>query len=353
MSQNNSDNEEEDNDDVDDDCNMDMDGIHLLPSPRSEYQIHEEEDDHPSSYRQLTFHEVEKSIEKYYDCETHYSNEFDLLITYLNGQKHLFLQSQNFTQTKLNLLIVPSLIMSAMITLFLPLSGENHYWFTTLLVSVLNGSITLLISLVNYYRLESTQSLFGYFAKQYEKLQTEMEFKNNRLLFVDKKNQKQYIFNEIQILETKMNDIKSSSPLSIPEEFNRLFPVISHINVFSVIKKIENYRTDLLYKFRDVKNEIRYILYKKKGRSRKWKNDLVVKQRLHLLLQTKDKIRKQIVSYQNSYHFIDSIFNREIKFAESYRTVFLLFSCFFSRRNALISCDEDISVDVLNIISQY
>jgi len=327
-------------------------------SPRSEYQIHNEIIDfEKNDYKQLTFQQVEKSIEKYYDCETKYYNEFDLLITYLNGQKHLYIQSQKITQTKLNLLIIPSLFMSATITLFLPLSSEMHYSWTIIFVSILNALITLLISLVNYYKLESTYERFGQLAYQYEKLQSNLEFKNNRLLFIQKKNQKTYILKEIKRLEKKMIDIKNSCSILVPEELNKLFPIIYHINIFSVIKKIENYRIDLIYKFRDVKNEIRFILFSKdsverdnqKTRTAVAPHVSSLEKRLNILMETKEKIRKQIISYKNSYHDIDSLFNREIKFAESYRNLFLLSSCCITKKNNIVPDDSnEIYIDIIN-----
>ena len=336
VSQNNSDNGSEDDDKLSDDKLSDTRNSIVpcsvpcsVPSPRSEYQIHNEiieaKKNQNSQYKKLTFQEVEKSIEKYYDYDTKYSNEFDLLITYLNGQKNLFIQSQKITQNKLNFLILPSLFMSATVTLFLPISYEIGYWWTPIFVSILNAAITLLISFVNHYKLESKQELFGYFAVQYEQLQTQMELKNNQLLFFEKKNQKQYVRKEIQKLEKKINQLKNSSTVLIPEELNQLFPVIYHINIFSVIKKIENYRTDLIHKLCDVKNEIRYILLKKNISTKE-------QTRLNLLINTKEKIRKDIVTYKNSYYDIDCIFNNEIAFAESYRTLFLLFSCFFAKK---------------------
>jgi hypothetical protein len=334
---------DDDDDDDDDDANNEVE-IH---SPRSQYEIHNEiiEIHNSSKYKELTFEEVEKSIEKYYDCDMKYLNEFDLLVTYLNGQKHLFSKGQKLTQTKLNMLIVPSLVMSATITLFLPISSQSSFWFTTLFVSFLNATITLFISLVNYYKLESKQELFGHVAKDYENLKSSLEIKSNKLLFIDKKSQYKYISEQIKKMEKKINCIKGSSSIFLPSELNKLFPVIYHINIFSVLKKIENYRTNLIHKFRDIKNEIRFILYKRK-RTRlnqkfigfndtvfpERKNDSVsnsLKKRLDILIQAKEIVRKQIVSYKNSYYYIDSIFNQEIKYADSYRNFFLLFSWFY------------------------
>lgn len=297
-----------------------------IHSPRSQYEIHNEviEIHNSSKYKVLSFDEVEKSIEKYYDCDMKYLNEFDLLVTYLNGQKHLFLKGQKLTQTKLNILIVPSLVMSATITLFLPISSHRVFWFTTIFVSLLNATITLLISVVNHYKFESKQELFGHFAKEYENLKNSLEIKNNKLLFIDKKQQQRYISSQIKKMEKRINAIKNSSSVLLPSELNRLFPVIYHINIFSLLKKIENYRTNLIHKFRDVKNEIRFILYNKKKRMNFGSDSESIKKRLDILIHTKERVRKQIVSYKNAYYHIDSVFNDEIKYAESYQNIFLL-----------------------------
>jgi len=44
-------------------------------------------------------------------------------------------------------------------------------------------------------------------------------------------------FNEV---ETKISDYKLTNAVLIPEEIKHLFPIISHINIFSFIQKNRN-----------------------------------------------------------------------------------------------------------------
>ena len=82
-----------------------------------------------SRYRKLTYKEVENEIEKYYniDVENKYYNEIDILSTYVKGQKTLFIKSKNFTQFKLNLLMIISLILTSTVTVFTPFYC-HYYW---------------------------------------------------------------------------------------------------------------------------------------------------------------------------------------------------------------------------------
>ena len=85
------------------------------------------------------------------------------------------------------------------------------------------------------------------------------------------------------------------------------------------------YRKNLTIKFKDVRNEMRYIVYK-------WKNkglDIFAtyekeepqfvneKKRMLYLLQIKDKIKDELMHYKNAYGYIDEIFVHEIKNAEN------------------------------------
>ena len=321
-------------------------------------------------YKRLKFGDVEKSLSKYYDKENKYSNELDILITYLNGQKHLYIHSQNATRFKLNALTVPCLIMSAAITIFAPFV-QQFYWSAGF-ISALNAIIALLISLINYWKLEASAEIYLHIANQYDKLETSLEVASNKLLFFENEiDQDKMVLNKVKDFENQLNEIKKSSTLSVPSEVKRTFPLISYINIFSFIKKMELYKKNLIVQFKDVKNEIRYILYKWtresynksfvhtdsaasyhslphslpqsvdpfEGNRRPRIGSKVAdlesvthvkdsittskldykkeKKRLEFLYETKDKIKNDLIHYKNAYGYIDELFTREIKNAES------------------------------------
>ena len=129
-----------------------------------------EEKEPSSKYKKISYDEMEKIITNYYDNENKYSNELDILITYLKGQKVLYTYSNRITRWKLNMLTIPSLFFTATLAIFAPFM-QNYEWSIGL-ICVLNGLITLFISLINYLKLESTAEIYLNFANQFDKLET-------------------------------------------------------------------------------------------------------------------------------------------------------------------------------------
>ncbi len=262
-------------------------------------------------FRKLSFKEVERSLDTY-DSNCKISNELDIIITYLNGQKNLYIHSKNFTHCKLNILMVPTLVLSTGVTVISPFICL--YGWSSITISILNATITLLISLVNYFKLESSYQMYSHLASQYDKLQTVLELANSRLIFLENAiEQNELIIKTIQEFEEKIFEIKDSSTIFIQEDVKHIFPIISHINIFSFIKRIETYKKSLIFKYRDVKNEIRYILHKINEEKC---DDERCKTRIVYLLDIKTKIRDEYIEYNNAYSYMDDAFIQEIKNAE-------------------------------------
>ena len=190
---------------------------------------------------------------------------------------------------------------------------------------------------------------------------------SNKLYFIQDENEKnKIIIEKIEYLEEKLKDINDNFTMIVPELVKQIFPVISHINVFMFIKKIESYKYKLIMDLRNIKNEIRYISYKynlnqslliKIGSENDngfgFVNDTIsspnktlncsfsnentdfvlrycnhvkkdsmntelirIQKRLQFLLQMKNTIKDKIYHYKNTYGYIDEIFNEEITNAE-------------------------------------
>ena len=286
------------------------------------------------NYKKLTYQEVESSINKYYNISTSnkYSNELDILNTFIKGQKNLYIQSKYITQHKLNLLMFPTLLISLFVTIVSPFI-EYEYWNTGFM-SGLNALIMFLISMINYLKLESSIEIYIYNAKNYEKLEIQIEMTSNKLIFLEKeKDKRKFILNQIEEVEKKMYELKEYTNVLIPEEIKRLFSVICHINIFSFIKKIELFKRNLIVKLKDVKNEIRYILFKWKREPEDYVNDndyMKEKNRLKFLYEIKNSLKEEIFEFTSAYSHIDTLFSKEIKLAEAKKNmVGLCFICFF------------------------
>jgi hypothetical protein len=221
-------------------------------------------------------------------------------------------------------------VITTAITIFAPFVRE--YSWSGGLISGLNALISMFILISNYYKLESSVETFYHTANQYDKLETSMEFVSSKILFVHNVSEKNKIILErIQEIEKKVNEIKEWNNLFIPEEVRRMFPIICNINIFSFIKRMEANKRSLLVKFKDIKNEIRHILFL----SSKKQNPFVthtepvetamspsqeerLQNRLVFLLEVKDKIKAELLHYRNTYGDIDELFTKEIKHAQQF-----------------------------------
>jgi hypothetical protein len=282
-------------------------------------------------YKKLSYKDVEKFINRnYYNYSNKYSSEIDILTTYVNGQKNLYIQSKYITQSKLNLLVVPTIIITTTTTILTPFADCEHWG--AIIISTLNAIILFLIYITNYLKLESSIENYSQNAKLYDKLETSLEMATNKLLFIEIENDKNIlVLKKIQEIEEMINDIKESNNVLIPDEVKKIFPIIYNINIFSFIKKIEVNKRNLINNLTDIKNEIRFILYK--WDSLDFSNDTVElsskapslvqnieqlkeKKRLQFLFQVKDNIKNELLELNNIYSYIDTVFLKEISLAD-------------------------------------
>ena len=302
--------------------NSNSDNEEANGSRSSNYDDNSHYDIDELEYRKLSYYQVERSLEKYYESESSStSNELDILITYMKGQKNLYIKSKNAMQYKLNGLLVPALLITTAITIFAPF--VQIFPWSGGFISGLNAVSTMLISLSNYWKLESSVEMFFNTANQYDKLETSLEFVSSKLMFLQKESDKsKLILKHIQDVEKKIEEIKQWNSLFIPDEVRRVFPVICNINIFSFIKRIESNRKSLVIRLKDVKNEMRYIFHLRKLRSHGLKSgtrDVEDREesRLKLLVDVKDKTKEELIRFRSIYANIDGIFTKEIHEANS------------------------------------
>jgi hypothetical protein len=311
------------------------------------------EEDTNFKYKKLSYEDIEKSINKYYNLEidNKYSSEIDILTTYMKGQKHLYIQSKYLAQYRLNCLMFPSLTLAAFITIVTPFI-ECQVWSTGF-VSGCNAIIALLISLINYLKLESSIELYLQMANHYDNLETMLELTNSKIMVLNREEDiSMLVLTKLKEVEKKIAEIKLPNNILIPEEIKMQFPIICHINIFSFIKKTEIYKKSLIEKLRDITNEIRFILYKWEKNNISMDisggdntndnindlNDIVKikeKNRLLYLYDIKNKIKDEIIEFRTTYGFMDDLFTKEIKIAEERKRKwwFYFMFCFLKKNH--------------------
>ena len=296
-------------------------------------------------FNKLTFKEVENEIEKYYniDINDKYYTELDFLVTHVKGQKQLYNKSEYCTKYKLNFLKISSLLLSTLVTI-LTQNYSTYSWSNTTM-TVINYIVVFIISLINFLKLESSAEKYSQLATYYDSIEIDLEFANSKLLFItDETEKREFISKKVNMFEKRMIENRKKNNILIPEEVKRMFPIICNVNILSFVKKNEFYKKTLIEKMRNVKNEIRFILYKwgmdteneeyNRENSENSESDInkemeksKQENRLDHLYKVKNKLLEEIFEFRIIYELLDNVFMNEIRTAEI--SLFCLFSGFF------------------------
>lgn len=247
-----------------------------------------------SGFRKLSYRDVQTSIDKYYDTNEKTSNELDILVVYLKGQKDILLKAAYFMNFKTFFVLGSATVSSIFVIIFWLLVDESFMNY----LSGLNAIVFVLYFLNIWFDWNSYAILYRLRASQYDKLSIDS------LQFENAFREREQVIVILQEVEEKLREW---GDCSLPWEFYYIFPILSHIQLFTFIKRIESYKKNLILKFKDIKNEIRYIQWK-------WGDNMSPreKSRFQFLCSIKEKIKCEILHYKNAYGEIESFIMKEL-----------------------------------------
>ena len=323
-----------------------------------------------TTYKKLTYEEVAHSLQKNLKKDKLFS-ELDVLITYVKGQKHIYSQSFYITQQKVHLLVFPSLFITSSIMVIAPII--QHYSWSGYLLTGLNAILTLFISILNFWNLQDTMSQYNTFATHFDRVETSLVMTRNQIYLVeDVKEQTEIILDKLRETENRMMEMKDSTSILIPTEIKSQTPIISNFDVFAFIHKLEQQNKTMILHYKDIKNEIRYIMFKWKSKDREREienesdideivenkdtyyraelhNDSSFKKqsersRLTYLIKEKESTKNKLLLNHQTYSKIEEAFLKEIYIAEknqhNFWFLFKYYLCLNSSNNNIYTISD-------------
>ena len=148
---------------------------------------------------------------------------------------------------------------------------------------------------------------------------------NETVVEIEEKLHLNYLKNKIKSIEEKINDIKETNPFIVPRKIIHNYPLIYNTNIFSLIKRIKDYKSKTITSLKDIKNELRLANAILKIHNISYETSRDLKARISRLIIIKKKIINNIIFLKTAYIMIDKVFCQEIINAQLRSKYWILF----------------------------
>jgi hypothetical protein len=318
------------------------------------------------SYRKASYIEVLRKIDRDYQPTLPHqaSSALDIIASYLKGQRTMYMEAMSLLKKRLNFLMLPAIIMSAVCSVLTQGTFEDEA-LGKYVLSGLNVMVACLIAIINFLKLDAAAEAHKTTAHRYDKILTSMEFTSGETLLVHDpaldrfsdsvlNKPEQYLlgFDDVSIsdlsgtdlkmmarqrhyrnvrkakteltakleenihqLGERISEIKDTNQFIIPKTIRSRYPLLQSINVFAIIKKIDDYKAHQITKLKNIKNEIRVITLAGTNARSPSNRDLASAKRRYLQ-NRKTAIINVILYLNTAFMMVERMFLQEMINAE-------------------------------------
>jgi len=236
----------------------------------------------------------------YWNERTHIASSLDIIAVFLKGQKHLYIESKEYCEWYLNLLMIPAICISAICTV-ISVVLSNNTDFGALVVSCLTALNSFILAMISYLKLDAKAEAHKVSAYKFDKLQIQCEFFSGKVMYSNNEKITENVPEFIEDIEKNIQEIKEINQFIIPETIRYRYPRLFSTNIFAEIKKRSNIERIYIHELNSVYNNIIEL-----------KNETKTGTLLNELESYKQELIKHIIRFRNQYLDIDRSLIAEI-----------------------------------------